>query len=82
MSKLSRIFKSEKRQKEESQEKLNEIVPEYQKKLNALNNEFGVLLTASIEVTPMGIFPKIKIILAEDIQSSSPPQQGVPPVQK
>ena len=77
MSKLSRIFKNEKKQKEQSQEELNEIVPEYQKRLNALNSEFGVLLIASLEVSPSGIFPKVKIILAKDVQPISPPQQGV-----
>lgn len=85
MGKFSRIFKSEERQRKDSQDKLNKILPEYQRKLDALGQEFGVILTASLDYSPMGIFPKVKIILAEDIPQQAPPssspQRGVPPIQ-
>lgn len=67
MKNIKKYFKSEKRQKEESQDKLNALMPEYQKELVALNAKYGVILQTSLEVSTAGIIPKLKIILASDL---------------
>lgn len=77
MSKLSRIFKSEKRQKEEDQEKLNKLAPEYQRRLTSLNNEFGVALIAIIDISnPSMHLAKIKVVLLPPVA----PQPQTAPV--
>lgn len=84
MSKLSKFLGRDKNKAKQNQAKLDILAPEYQKRLDALNLEFGVMLNASLEITPAGIIPKVKIVLAEDVIKNLPPQaiQQVPNVPK
>ena len=78
MKNIKKYFKNDKRQKEESQAKLNALMPKYQEELNALNAKYGVAFDNSIEVTSRGIIPKLKVILVSDIPVTVPPAQPAP----
>lgn len=78
MKNIKKYFKSDKKQKEESQEKLDALMPKYQEELNALNAKYGIAFENSIEVTSRGIIPKMKIILVSDIPVTVPPTQPAP----
>jgi len=81
MKNIKQYFKSPKKQKEESQAKLNALMPNYQQELNALNAKYGVAFDNSIEVTSKGIIPKLKVILVSDIPVAAPPlAPSTPPV--
>lgn len=72
MNNIKKYFKSDKRQKKESQTELDALMPNYEKELNVLNAKFGVALQTSIEVSPAGIIPKLKVILIKDIPVTIP----------